>query len=247
MIHKIKIVLVYSLILSVLYPCLALADTSEPKKINDEAQLSYIDTQGNTRMSSLLLVNTLKYTPIDYLIATWNIEALKTSQSGESTAERYTSFLRLDYLIGSRLYSFADVLWLQDTFANIDERYYLGAGIGYKIIAGPKHILNTEAGVNYTMDTYTDNTDNNYSGGRIFGKYTYNITAKNKFDQAVEYLHDFENSDNYNVNSDTSITAALNSMLSLKTSYKVKYDNEPVGDARYADRIMAVTLVVNLL
>ena len=248
MIHKIKNVFAAVLMLAVLYPCFAIAETSEPKRITDEAQLSYVDTQGNSRLSSLLLVNTLKYTPLDYLIATWNVEVLKTSQDGVGTAERYTTFLRLDYLISSRLYSFADVLWLQDEFANIDDRYYLGAGLGYKILAGPTHILNTEAGVNYTMDTYTTpDPDNNYLGGRIFGKYTYNFTAKNKFEQAVEYLHDFDNSENYNVNSDTSLTASINSMLSLKTSYKVKYDNEPVGDAVYADRILAVTLVVNLL
>ncbi|MCC6543012.1 MAG: DUF481 domain-containing protein [Nitrospirae bacterium] len=246
---KLKFIIVHTfvLMLAVLYPFFAAAETTEPKRITDEAQLSYVDSQGNTRLSSLLIVNTLKYTPVDYLIATWNIEALKASSEGESTAERYTTLLRLDYLIRSRMYSFADVSWLQDEFAKIDHRYYFGAGIGYKILAGPKHMLNTEAGINYTMDTYTNHTDSDYMGGRIFGKYTYNITPTNKFEQAVEYLHDFDNSENFNVNSDTSLSAALNSMLSLKTSYKVKYDNEPVGGAKYTDRVLALSLVVNVL
>jgi len=234
-------------------PFLAFAETTEPKMIADEAQLSYIDSQGNTRLSSLLLVNNLIYTPIDYLIATWNIEALKTSQDGVKTAERYSTFLRLDYLMGSRMYSFGDVAWLQDEFASIDHRYYFGAGLGYSILVGPRHILKTEAGINYTMDTYietvdpNDDPENNYLGGRIFGKYTFSFTPTNKFEQTVEYLHDFENSDNFNVNSDTSLSATLNSRLSLKTSYKVKYDNEPAGVAKYTDRILALTLVVNLL
>lgn len=251
--RKILIVFAFVLILAVLYPFLAVAETTEPKMIADEAQLSYIDSQGNTRFSSLLLVNNLKYMPVDYLIATWNIEALKASSKSETTAERYSTFLRLDYLMGSRIYSFADVAWLQDKFASIDHRYYFGAGLGYRILVGPSHILKTEAGVNYTMDTYvetvdpTDDPENNYLGGRIFGKYTFNISPTSKFEQTVEYLHDFDNSDNYNVNSDTSLSAALSSMLSLKTSYKVMYDNDPVGEAKYADRILALTLVVNLL
>lgn len=247
MIRKSKIAFASILLLAVLYPLQTSAEPSEPKRITDVAQLSYIDAQGNTELTTMLLVNTLKYTPLDYLMATWKIEALKSSQDGKDTADRFVTSLRLDYKIKSRMYTFADVIYLQDEFANIDDRYYFGAGLGYNILVGPKHIFDTEAGINYTIDTYTNNTDNNYAGGRIFGKYAYNITEKNKFEQSFEYLLDFENSENYNVNSDTSLTAAFNSMLSLKTGYQVKYDNEPVGGAEYADRIMAVTLVVNFL
>ncbi len=247
MIRIIKIVFAAVLISAVLEPWSASAESAEPKKITDEAQLSYIDTQGNSDLTTLLMVNTLKYIPRDYLLTTWKVEALKSSQDGQDTAERYSTSLRLDYRIDSRLYTFTDAMWLQDEFANIDDRYYLGAGLGYKIIDGPEHTLDSEAGINYTLDSYNDNTEKNYAGGRLFGKYSYNFTDKNKFEQAVEYLHDFEDSENYNVNSETSYTAAVNSILSLKTSYKVKYDNEPAGGAEYSDRIMSITLVVNFL
>lgn len=247
MFRKTRIAFAAVLMLVLFLPLKASAETPDPKKITDVAQLSYINTQGNTDLTTMLLVNSLKYTPIDYITTTWKIEALKSSQEGKDTAERYMTSLRLDYRIESRLYTFADVQWLRDVFANIDDRYYLGAGLGYKILAGPSHILDAEGGINYTMDSYSDNTDNNYTGGRIFAKYAYLFSEKNKFEQTVEYLHDFEDSENYNINSETAIIAALNSILSLKTSYQVKYDNEPAGGAEYADRIMAVTLVVNLL
>lgn len=247
MTQKYNIVIACVFGLSAVHPFFAFAETPELKKITDVAQLSYIDTQGNTDLTTLLVINTFKYAPVDYLIATWKIEALKSSQDGEDTAERYTTFLRVDYNIRRRLYTFADVSWLQDEFAKIDDRYYFGAGLGYKILAGPKHFLDTEAGVNYTMDTYTDDTGNDYAGGRVFGKYAYSFTEKNRFEQSVEYLHDFDDRGNYNINSDTSITSALNSILSLKIGYQVKYDNEPASGAERTDRTMAVAMVVNFL
>ena len=67
-------------------------------------------------------------------------------------------------------------------------------------------------------------------GGRAYGKYEYALNAKNRFSQSVEFLYDFEESENYTLISETALTSALNSYLSLKTSYTAKYDNQPVPE-----------------
>ncbi len=85
-----------------------------------------------------------------------------------------------------------------------------------------------------------------YLGGRAFASYEYAFTEKNKFSQSVEYLYDFEDGDNYNVLSETGLISALSDYLSLKASYVVKYDNEPVPSTlKETDTILSVTLVVN--
>ena len=137
-------------------------------------------------------------------------------------------------------------MWSKEKFAGIDSRYYAGPGAGYNFLTGPKYFLLAEISLNYVNERYTDDTDKEYLGGRAFTEYEYAFTDKNKFSQSVEYLHDFYDNDNYNVNSETALISALNNYLSLKTSYVVKYNNQPVPSTlKETDTILSVTLVVN--
>lgn len=99
---------------------------------------------------------------------------------------------------------------------------------GNRFFTGPKHHLLGEAGLAYTTEEYIDNTDHDFPGGRLFGKYGYWFDEKNKFTQSLEWLPDFGQFDNWNLISETALISALNNWLSLKASYVVKYDNEPL-------------------
>ena len=219
---------------------------AQEKKWSDQAELSFVDTGGNTDVTSLSARNLLKYKFSDELQAAWKLGALYGQSDGEKNAESYFSNLRLDYLFTKHLYSFVNAGWSKDKFAGFDSRYYVGPGAGYKFLVGPKHFLLTEVSLNYINETYIDDTDKDYLGGRAFAEYEYAFTDKNKFSQFVEYLHDFDDRNNYNMYSETALISALSDYLSLKTSYVVKYDNQPVpATLKETDTILSVTLVVN--
>jgi putative salt-induced outer membrane protein len=211
----------------------------------DEAEITFVDTSGNTDVSTLSAKNTLTFPVSGKTKGTWKLGALYGKSDGEKNAESYSTEIRLDHSYTERLYSFGYAGWFRDRFAGIDERYYLGAGGGYKFLIGPKHFLLGEGGLTYTTEEYTDNTDNDFLGGRLFGKYEYHFNEKNKFTQSLEWLLDFSEFENWNLNSETAIVSALNSWLSLKANYLVKYDNEPVGTVKKTDRILGVALLVN--
>jgi len=219
---------------------------AQEKKWSDQAELSFVDTGGNTDVTSLSANNLLKYKFSDELQAAWKFGVLYGQSDGEKNAESYFSDLRMDYLFTQYLYCFVNAGWSKDKFAGFDSRYYVGPGAGYKFFAGPKHFLLTEISLNYVNEQYIDDTDKEYLGGRAFAAYEYAFTDKNKFSQSVEYLHDFDNSHNYNVNSETALISALSNYLLLKTCYVVKYDNQPVPSTlKETDTILSVTLVVN--
>ena len=219
--------------------------SAEDKKWSDVAELSYVDTGGNTDVKSALFNNILKYTFSKKTLTTWKLGILYGEMDGERTAGKYSTSGRVDYKITPVYYTYGEISWLKDTFSGIDERYRYSVGLGYEILTGPKHKLATEAGLNYTTEEYTDNTDNDYIGGRLFANYAYHFTEKNYFGQWVEYLHDFDDSDNYQVNAETSLLSALNGFLSMKTSYLIEHDAEPVPGNKKTDTKLAVTLVVN--
>ncbi len=219
---------------------------SQENKWQDEAELSYVSTGGNTDVTSLSAKNKLIYKFTDRLSGNWDLSALYGETDGDKTAERYATELRLDYAINERIYVGGAGGWLQDEFAGIEQRLYLGPTAGYKFILGPKHFLSAETGLDYVTEEYTNDKDADFMRGRAMGLYDFLLSEKSKFTQSLEYLHDFDNADNYNINSVTALITSLSDTFSIKTSYEVHFDNEPVPDSlEETDTILSVALIVN--
>ena len=219
---------------------------AEEKNWSDEAELSFVDTGGNTETTSLSAKNQLKYKFTEKLSGTWKLAILYGEKDGEKSAERYSTELRTDYLFTKRLYIAVMGGWEKNKFEDIDARYSLGPALGYKFLLGPVHFLNFEAGFNYVIEKYIDETDDNFLKGRAFGEYNYAFSKKNKFKQTLETLFDLEDANNYDVNSETSLITSISDQFSLKTSYVIEYDNEPASDdIEKTDTFLSVTLVVS--
>ena len=222
------------------------AYAEEKKKWADQAELTLVDTGGNTDVTSLAAKNLLKYTFSKNLLGSWKLAALYGKTDGVKNAENYATEFRMNYTYTDKIYLAGIGGWSKDKFAGIDSRYYIGPAIGYKYLSGPKHFLTGEAGINYVMEEYIDDTDSSYLQGRLFGVYEYAFAKKNRFSQSLEYLHDFSNSDNYNINSETASISAISDSFSLKASHLIKYDNKPVPSTLDdTDSILSVALVAN--
>jgi putative salt-induced outer membrane protein len=222
------------------------------KALSDEGEVSYVQTDGNSKVTSVAAKNLLKYKFNPQLLGSWKVGAVSaksrnaTTMKTEKTAENYFTDVKLDYLFTPLLYSFVNAGWQQNKFAGVDEHVYGGAGVGYKFLDGPANFLVGELGVMYVTDKYIDTTKRDYAGGRAFAKYIYAFTEKNKFSQSLEYLNNFDNSQRYNVNSETAVTSALSGIFSLKAAYLVNYTNAPVPvTLKKKDSMTTVALVAN--
>jgi putative salt-induced outer membrane protein len=151
---------------------------AEEKKWVEQAELSFVDTGGNTDVVSLSAKNLLKYTFSEKLKGAWKLSALYGESDGVKNAERYSTELRLDYLLTDQLFSALIAGWLEDEFAGIESRYYLGPAVGYEFFNGPRHFLVSEVGLNYVKEKYTDGTEQDYPEGRAFGQYQYAFTIR---------------------------------------------------------------------
>jgi putative salt-induced outer membrane protein len=212
----------------------------------DEAELSYVETGGNSDTASLSFKNELRVKFSDTIAGTWKVGALSATNAGTRTAESHATELRGDYLFTERLFAYLNAGWAKDPFAGLDSRWYSGPGAGYKILLGPIHFFTVEAGLNYVSEEYTDNTEVDFIAGRLFGEYIFAFNDTNKFSQSLEYLHNFSEGTDYNIIAETAVTSALSSNYSLKVSYTVKYDHMPVpATLDDTDTILAAALVAN--
>lgn len=231
--------------LGVIFAGLAYAEEPSDKKWKDEAQFIYVQTGGNTEVTTLAFKNMLEYKFSKPLVGVWNISALNTKHDGEQTAERYFTDLRLDYLFTEHLYAYILGTWLKDEFAGFKNRYTMGPGAGYKILIGPKHFLVAEAGVAYAEEDYVVDKEERFAEGRAYGKYEYAFTEKNRFYLDSEYLHDFDDNSNYKSNSEVAVISALTDIISLKLGYEVRYQNRPVpAELEKTDTLFGAAIVV---
>jgi putative salt-induced outer membrane protein len=220
---------------------------AEEKKLEDTAELSYVQTSGNTDIVTFSGKNKLVYHFLERWAGTWNVGALFSEVDGEDTAERYYTDLRLDFKATEHLFYYGLGGWLRDEFAGFENRYFGGLGAGYHFLTGDKHFLSAEAGLNYASEEYIDGTEEDFYEGRIFGNYTYALNPKTKFSQDLEYLDNFDDSAKYKIKSVSSVTTMLTDQFSLKLAYEIFYNNEPTPDTlETTDTIFSAALVVNL-
>ena len=191
------------------------------KNWNNSTELSFVNTSGNTEVTTLSAKNKLTYKFSQKFETVLKLAALYGESNGVKNSENYSAKLKGSYLISKRFYASLVSGWSKDIFAGIDSKMWAGPALGYKILTGPTHTLDFEAGLEYVDEEFTDETKNDYFNGRAFTEYKYSLTEKSNFGQSLEFNYDFGNSDNYDATSVTSVTTALSDVLSLKASYKI--------------------------
>jgi len=224
-------------------------EAAEQKRWADEAELSFVQTGGNTDVTTFSGKNKLSHQFSENWSAVWKAAALYGQTDNVKTADRYETDLRLDYAYSERTYAYASAGWLQDKFAGFDQRYWAGPGAGYRFLTGPRHILSSELGANYAREFYTDDTETDFVEGRAYAKYEYVFNDNVKFTQQLEYLQNFQSIDKYKLKSTTDLLTRLTDRFSIKASYEIRYDNQPTPEdenLKNTDTLLSVSLVVNL-
>lgn len=129
--------------------------------------------------------------------------------------------------ITERLYWYVNARWYRNKPAGIQDRYLLGGGIGYKLVNAEKHILLGELGVAYTDEDQISGFNQTFTSARIFLDYDFKINDSTTFSSDLETLWDVSDSDNWQANWITAITASMTKTVALSVSYAVIYDNQP--------------------
>ena len=113
-----------------------------------EASLTGSRTTGNTETTDLGLGLRLNKDG-----TTWSHEFRGSADfgrvSGETNKERYTLGYQINRNINERLYVFGNGDYFRDEFGAFEDGYFLGAGVGYKVILPVPLGWDVEGGVGY--------------------------------------------------------------------------------------------------
>ncbi len=216
---------------------------ADDKPWKNVTEASFVSANGNSKAHTASGKNTFSYV--------WNklttLEliggGLGSKSEGSTTAEQYYASEKLSHKVTDRNYVFQLYRWDKDRFAGIRNRHDGSVGAGREFFKREKDLLIGEAGGGYISEERVNARTNGFASGRLYSKYTRTISETASFSQDGEYIHNFEDGDDFRVKTETSLLAALSAHLSLKVSYVWKHVGQPPLGIGRNDTITTVGLV----
>ncbi|MBM4186059.1 MAG: DUF481 domain-containing protein [Gemmatimonadetes bacterium] len=220
-------------LLLALLPAGLAAQEAPPKTRSFTADFGFVNASGNTSVTTLNVGNKFVANSVDKrVIFTQLFNAVRSRADGATNAENFRGQLRLDYGLGGRLYLFGLTGWDRNVPGGVRRRFEETIGLSYKAIALPNDELGLEVGLSLfqqrnVVATSPGEFDDNFKAGRVAGLYKRVITKASFVTQSLELIPNFDDGDDFRLNSESALIAPISTNIGLKLGYLVRYDNLP--------------------
>lgn len=227
-----------------------------------EASLAGSRTTGNTDTTDLgLALNLQKATDV------WRHTARASADfgrvDGTNNKERFTLGYQLDRDITDRLYAYGNADWYKDDFGAYENGYFLGTGLGYKLVLPDPLMWDVEAGLGYRSQLpqepgiTADFTQAQFDAAELNGDFDRTNELAARGASKIKYdLNDsvslYNNSEIIYSSSDTylwneaGITANLMGNLAARASYRVDYHTDVLPGVENTDTITRFGVVYTI-
>ena len=148
----------------------------------------------------------------------------------ERTAEAYYLRGRFDRDLSSSFFLFGGADWLRNTFAGIDSRTLLAAGAGNTWVETETTRFKTDLGFTYTFqDDVVSNPLNkmNFPGIRMGYDLRSTLSESTDFESSLVGDWNLDNTDDVRLNLVNALSVSISSILALKPSLKLLWQNDP--------------------
>lgn len=223
-------------------PTAAEAEPAEPAW-EGSLGLSFLATSGNSDTENLGGDFRLDRQPSPWglsLVASFT----RAEQDGARTAERYYAGIRGKRHLDERWELFAGVSGEQDEFAAIDLRRLVETGAIYRALLGPVHSLSFDLGLTWTDENrFEPAPDVSFLGAVVGLSYEWSCGERATVSERLVYYPNLEVSEDWRLESVTSLIVSLSSRFALQLAYEVRHRNLPIDDKDDTDTTTKVSLV----
>ena len=211
--------------------------------INGGTSAGVIRSGGNSDVNSLRLDGHLgiraganRYTASGTLI--------RSDDRGAETARNWSTSLKYDRFLSSRLFVNANAILTSDFFRDLDLRTALGAGLGYQVVDTPRVKLTTDAGIGGVNDNLSLQSDNRYTAARESATLDIFLILPDRMQ--LFHQHDgyfgVTGQDNMFVRTQNGIRVGFAGGFVTTMRLDLDYDRTPAAGRRDVDRTVAITL-----
>lgn len=164
----------------------------------------------------------------------------------ELTAQKYIGNIRAEIFPWTKVFLFGENRYTRDRFADIDLRVNFNLGSGLQLLSTDKSDLRAALGLGARHEDFTSDTPSatvatgnaNAQWIQKFGGFT--------FDWAVDFTPALEDFADYQILSDTNLTATLIAGLGFRVGLLLQYDNTPTPGTESTDTTLTTSLAYTL-
>lgn len=234
-----KMILAASLLLA------ASSSAAAGKPWKNSAELSFVSANGNSKTQTTSAKDAFAYDFNAETKAEVEAGGLGARSEGRVTAEQYFAQEKVSRKVSDRNYVFERYRWDRNVFAGVLHRHDFSLGAGRELWKTPKDLLIGELAPGYLNEERLNEARKSYASARAYAKYTRDLTATAKFSQDAEYTLSLKDSRDARLNTETALTAAISTSLSIKNSFAWKHDSRPPSGKRKDDTILSVALIAS--
>jgi putative salt-induced outer membrane protein YdiY len=218
-----------------------------PPFVTAKFNLGYVNTSGNTNVSTLnlsdqVVVNT---SPVNKI--TQNFGLVYGTNENHVQTELWTASLKDEYSFTKHIGLYALVGFDRNTFAGINRRVEEGGGLAIVPIDAPHDRFEIDAGISYIEQQIVptmviDSSSTTYAAARGALIYRHTFIKDTYFQQTVEAIPDLRITQDYRVNSQSDVVAPVSKHIAIKVGYGIRYDNLPPVGFKTTDRLFTSDL-----
>ena len=226
----------------------AAEDAEDGKLWTGEANLSYIDSSGNTESTNLAFRSGATRDGEDwrniYKLEASNETAEQEDENGNKeevrTAEKYFASAKAEYKFGEKSYFFGLLEYTDDRFSGFDYEASVTFGYGRDILNTEAHELSADAGVGYRESKVSETGDVVEEAVlRLGALYLWRISDTAPFDEdfSTEIGEEKTVTKSY-----TRLKVKINGSLHGFVAYEIKHTDEVPEGTKNSDRKFMVGL-----
>ena len=159
---------------------------------------------------------------------------------GRESKSRYFTVYPGNYRFNDRLYAAGLLSFEDNRFAGFKRRFSEAAGIGWRIIEGPRMNLSIEAGPALRQTDFIGQSSENALAGRAALNYDWQIFSNLKLTETASLYGQRRDS---TFTSNTALTANLIGSLSAQLSYLAQFESDPPAGLERFNTTSRLTLV----
>src|SRR5262245_51461960 len=178
----------------------------------------------------------------------WKVEstatAIRATDSGRRTAERYLAALRGSRKLRSILSFTSGERIERDQLAGIDVRNVLDAGLGWALFRTPAWSLDAVTSIAWLHESQVAGITIDHPTGVLQALSRIPFATSGDTTQRFTYYPDFSESTKYRSEAEIAAQAAMNEHLALKLGYLWRYSNAPVAGFKKIDNTTTASVVL---
>lgn len=221
----------------------AFAIEATESKITNESEVGVAVASGNTKSKNYNVKQANAY-KFDANTLKFDARFLNSFSNDVESARYLFGGLRYERELNDKFSLYAAEGFESDKFAGYHLRHLNDVGAKYSIIKEETFYWLAEAGYRYTNEKFNDGTHDYKNSIRTYTELEkkWNPSVSTKY--FVEYIPNIDESKDYQINTELSVSAALTSVFSIKSAYLLRYDHMPApASTTKTDTLLTTALV----